>query len=509
LARIVAGFFLPFTQEPDSTIFLSSRQVQPTMKKILKFLGIILLLLVAIVLINTFRFSHPLPKKTALSQPPIDDSAIAHMQEAIRIPTISYADTIAIDTAAYLRFRQFLETAYPLVHQKLNRQIFEHFSYLFTWKGTNPALKPYVLMAHTDVVPVEASTMNKWTHAPFGGELADEQIWGRGAADDKGSAITILEAVEGLLRKNFTPERTIYLSFGHDEEIIGGKGARSIVKWFKENNIRPEMVLDEGGEITLEQFPGLKRPIAAIGVAEKGYLSFELSVEKTGGHSSMPENETAIDILTKALVKLREKQMPYHVTTPMADLLSRIGPGLPFLEKMAISNQWLFGPMLRKKFESDHVTNSLFHTTIVPTIIETGVKDNVIPTRAVAIVNCRNLPVDKQEDVIAFMKKQIGDERIQIKPFKANGEASPITATDGPAFKKVEDVAYKVMPDVIPVPYLLMGGTDSKHFSAVSDGVLKFVPSIDTKGYHGIDERLTIVDYKRMIFFYTLIISDH
>jgi len=478
------------------------------MKKILKFAGILLLVLVAIVLVNTFRFGHPIPKKAALNQPPINDSAIAHMQEAIRIKTISYADTIPIDTAAYLRFRQFLETAYPLVHQKLNRQIFHDFSYLFTWKGTNPSLKPYVLMAHTDVVPVEGSTENKWTHAPFGGEVADGQIWGRGAADDKGSAITILEAAEGLLRKNFIPERTIYLSFGHDEEIIGGIGARSIANWFKENNIHPELVLDEGGEITLEQFPGLNRPIAAIGVAEKGYLSFELSVEKTGGHSSMPENETAIDILTKALVNLREKQMPYHVTAPMADLLARIGPGLPFMERMAISNQWLFGSLLRKKFESDHVTNSLFHTTIVPTIITTGVKDNVIPTRAVAIVNCRNLPVDKQDDVIAFMKKQINDDRIHIKSFKANGEASPITVTDGPAFKKVEEISYKVMPDVIPVPYLLMGGTDSKHFSAVSDGVLKFVPSIDTKGYHGIDERLSLEDYKRMIFFYTLIISE-
>ena len=155
------------------------------MKKILKFAGILLLVLVAIVLFNTFRFGHPIPKKTALNQPPINDSAIAHMQEAIRIKTISYADTIPIDTAAYLRFRQFLEKAYPLVHQKLNRQIFHDFSYLFTWKGTNPSLKPYVLMAHTDVVPVEGSTENKWTHAPFGGEVADAQIWGRGAADDK------------------------------------------------------------------------------------------------------------------------------------------------------------------------------------------------------------------------------------------------------------------------------------------------------------------------------------
>ena len=476
-------------------------------KRILGILGIAIVLLIAFILFNTFRFSHSIPAKPSLQQPAIHDSAVAHMQEAIRIKTISYADTLPVDTTEFIRFRQFLERSYPLVHQNLNRQIFRSFSYLYTWKGSNTSLKPWVLMAHTDVVPVEMVTVDRWTHAPFSGEVADNQIWGRGAADDKGSAITILEAAEDLLRHGFKPERTIYISLGHDEEVIGS-GAKTISNWFAQNNIHPELVLDEGGEITLEQFPSLNRPIAAIGVAEKGFLSFQLSVEKPGGHSSMPEKETAIDILTRAVVNLRKEQMPYHVTAPMASLLERVGPGLSFKERMAISNQWLFGNLLRKKFESDHVTNSLFHTTIVPTILQSGVKDNVIPSRAVAIVNCTNLNVDKQDDVIAFMKKQINDDRVKIMPFKLNGEASPITSVNGPAFKKVESVCYEIMPNVIPVPYMLMGATDSKHFSAVSDGVLKFVPSIDSKGYHGIDERLSLDDFKRMIFFYTLIMED-
>jgi carboxypeptidase PM20D1 len=187
-------------------------------------------------------------------------------------------------------------------------------------------------------VPKGMVTVDRWTHAPFSGEVADNQIGGRGAA--RGKAITILEAAEDLLRHGFKPERTIYISLGHDEEVIGS-GAKTISNWFAQNNIHPELVLDEGGEITLEQFPGLNRPIAAIGVAEKGFLSFQLSVEKPGGHSSMPEKETAIDILTRAVVNLRKEQMPYHVTAPMASLLERVGPGLSFKERMAISNQWL------------------------------------------------------------------------------------------------------------------------------------------------------------------------
>jgi carboxypeptidase PM20D1 len=311
-----------------------------------------------------------------------------------------------------------------------------------------------------------------------------------------------------LLRKNFQPERTIYLSFGHDEEISGIHGAAAIADWFKQQNIHPELVLDEGGEITVENFPELKRPIATIAVAEKGYLSFQLRVEKKGGHSSTPEKETAIDILTKALVKLREKQMPFRMTGPMLALLNRVGPGMHFTERMALANRWLFMPILKKEFEKEHVINSLYHTTIVPTVINSGIKDNVIPTIATAIVNCRNLPGDSQADVIAFMKEQINDERVKIIPEKINTDASPITPTDSSAFKKIEDICYQVMPDIIPVPFLLMGGTDSRHFDSLSNGVIKFAPSIDSKGYHGINERLPISDFKRMIFFYSLLMME-
>ncbi len=331
---------------------------------------------------------------------------------------------------------------------------------------------------------------------------------GRGAVDDKGSVISILEATEDLLRQNYQPDRTIYLSFGHDEEISGTRGATSIANWFKQQNVHPELVLDEGGEITVENFPELKRPVAAIGIAEKGYLSFQLNVEKNGGHSSMPEKETAIDILTKALVKLREKPMPFSITTPTRELFNRVGPGMPFVKRMALSNLWLFEPLLKSESEKSNVTFASFHTTIVPTIVKSGIKDNVIPASATAIVNCRSLPGDSKEDVIAFIKKQINDDRVKVTPEKINTNASSVTAIDSASFKKIETICYQTMPDVIPVPFLVIGATDSRHFSEVSNNILRFTAAVDVKGFHGIDERLPISDFKRMIFFFTLLIRE-
>ncbi|HVM88551.1 MAG TPA: M20 family peptidase [Puia sp.] len=478
------------------------------LKKIFGFLLLVIVVLASVVLINTFRFSKAIPGKPALAEEPISDSAVQHLSKAVQIKTISFADTIPADTAEFLRFRGFLEYAYPLIHRRLQRQIFNHFSYLFKWEGKNKNLAPYVLMAHMDVVPVEEITAGKWSVTPFSGTIKDSMVWGRGSVDDKSCVISILEAVEDLLQKNFQPERTIYLSFGHDEEISGTRGATSIASWFTQQNIHPEMVLDEGGEITLENFPELKRPVAVIGIAEKGYLSFTLSVDKKGGHSSMPEKETAIDILSKALVKLREKPMPFNITNPSKELLNRIGPGMPFMNRMALSNLWLFESLFEKQADKKNTTFASFHTTIVPTVFNSGIKDNVIPTNATAIINCRSLPGDSQDDVMAFIKKQINDDRVIIKPQKLNNNASAITPVDGAPFKKIEELCYQTMPDVIPVPYLVIGATDSRHFSEVCSNILRFTPAVDLKGFHGIDERLPISDFKRMIFFYSLLIRE-
>lgn len=478
-------------------------------KRLFFMLFIAILVLSAVLLFNTIRFSKTIPVYPSVAVTGISDSAALHLSQAIQIKTVSFGDTLPIDTTEFLKFRVFLETTYPTVHQKLPRQIFSEFSYVYTWKGKDTTLKPYVIMAHMDVVPVEAIAEKHWTVPSFSGMIKGDTIWGRGAVDDKASAISIFEAAEQLLRENFQPERTIYLCFGHDEEIAGKRGAAKISAWFKEQNIHPELVLDEGGQVDREHFKELNRPVAVIGVGEKGYVNIDLTVEIPGGHSSMPFPETAIDVLNKAIVKIRSQQMPAKITPPIQELFLRTGPGGALLNRMALSNQWLFKSMLITELEKNRQTNALIHTTLVPTIVKAGIKDNVIPSVAKATFNSRILTGETSDDVVNFVKKIVNDERVTVKKQTISlMEPSALTSSEHPMFKKVEAITYKIVPDVIVSPYLMVGATDSRYFRPFSDAVVNFAPMTDAKGFHGIDERIPITDLKRMIFYYKMLMTD-
>ncbi len=439
----------------------------------------------------------------------ISDSAAQHLSEAIKIKTISFGDTLAIDTTEFTKFRAFMETTYPLLHQQLPRQIISEFSYIFTWKGKDTTLAPWVLMAHMDVVPVEAIAESKWTVPPFSGMIKGDTIWGRGAVDDKASVVGIMEAAEQLLKEKYQPQRTIYFCFGHDEEISGKRGAAKIAEWFIQNKIKPQLVVDEGGQVDTERFKELGRPVAVIGVVEKGYVNIDLTVEIPGGHSSMPFPETSIDVLNKAIEKIRAKQMPAIITPPVQELLNRVVAGSSFVNRMALSNQWLFKSMLVSQLEKDKGTNALIHTTLVPTIVKAGIKDNVIPSVAKATFNSRILPGQTSDDVVNFVKQAINDERVQVqKQTISLMEPSAITSTSHPMFQKMEAVVYKTVPQVLVSPYLMIGATDSRYFRSFSDAVLNFSPMRDAKGFHGIDERIGLNDLKSMIFFYRLLMIE-
>ncbi|CAN5457524.1 M20 family peptidase [soil metagenome] len=478
------------------------------MRKIFSVIGLALLALIVIVLVRTFIFTKEIAHTKAVALAPLEEGAIDHLSAAIQIKTISTEINKPIDTATFLAFRNFLDTTYPLIHQQLEKIVIDSFSYIYHWKGSKTSLKPYFFLAHSDVVPVEISSIALWHAEPFAGAIKDSAIWGRGSFDDKGSLIAIMETVEHLLQANYKPERDIYLCFGHDEELGGEKGGQAIAKWFKEKNIHAALAMDEGGIITKENFPDLQRPIALLGVSEKGYASFELTVEKEGGHSSMPEKETAIDILSKAVVKLREEQMPVHIAEPTNVMLEKIGPGLGFITRMALANRWLFNGLLVSQFEKSKGTNASIHTTIVPTILSAGIKDNVIPTVAKATVNSRIMPGETAADVMTFIKQKINDDRIKITKLPFGGDPGKITSMESPEYKKAAATMYSLLDDVVPVPFLMIGATDSRYYEDVADAIVKFLPAIDPKGFHGIDERLPFTDYNRMINFYTKMITE-
>lgn len=477
-------------------------------KRILLVLGTLVVLLFAILLINTFR-AKPWPVYPSQALQPLPDSAVEHLSRAVRIPTISYSDSSAIDTVSFRGFNSFIETAYPLINRYLSKTFIKEFSIVLEWKGQNASLAPFVLMSHYDVVPVEASALGKWNVPPFSGLITDTCIWGRGTTDDKFGVISILEGVEAMLRKGFSPSRTIYLCFGHDEEI-SGQGAKAIVDYLKQKNVRPEMVLDEGGQLSESRVKDVKRPIAVIGVAEKGYASFELAVEKEGGHSSMPAKETAIDILNKALYRLRKKIPASKMTPQLKEFVERIGISSDnFLNRVAASNLWLFKSVAKNKLAAEPEGDAMMHTTIVPTIIESGIKDNIVPTNAHAIVNTRIMPGETAVTVEEFIRNAVKDDRVKIKQVgKYNSDPSPATPVNSPAFKRVESALYKNVSKVIPVPYLGIGATDSRYYRDISDGVVNFFPMTDAKGYHGINERISVLDLQRGISFIMTIIEE-
>jgi carboxypeptidase PM20D1 len=477
------------------------------MKKFLSLLGLAMFVLMSVLIFNTLR-NKPNNNQQLVTLEALPHNAIEHMSAAIQLKTETPNDEYQFDTATFMHYRKFIENSYPLIHKNLKRTIVDSFNYIYEWKGTDTSLLPMVLMAHYDVVPVEESAIKLWHAKPYGGEIKEDYIWGRGVLDDKSSMVSILEATEAQLQKGFQPKQTILLCFGADEES-SGKGATAVVKYFKEQHKRFDLVVDEGGEISTEDNKSVIAPIASIGVGEKGYVTLVLTAQKAGGHSSIPANHTAIDILSRAITKVNDNPIPTKLTTPIKAYLNSISAyDESFLHKLALSNLWLFESAVTKSMTEEPASNALVRTTLVPTVFNSGVRDNVIPTFATAYINSRILPGQSSKDVFDYVQKVIDDTNIKITYYKNYmTEPSPTTDVNSKYYKRVEKVVRSVVKDVVVAPMLMVGATDSRNYREVSDGVVNFTPLTDAKGYHGIDERMLISDFQKCFNFYTLLIK--
>lgn len=477
------------------------------MKNILVGFLSIFVILCSITLYKTF-VNQPVVNNHKVVLEPLPADAVAHMGQAIQISTETPDDNYKYDSATFYKYRQWLDQAYPTIKARLPRIIIDSFNYIYEWKGTDTSLLPIVLMAHYDVVPVEASAVKLWHAKPYGGEVKDGYIWGRGALDDKASMISILEATEQLLKTSFQPKQTILLCFGSDEES-NGRGALAMVKYFKGLKKKFDMVVDEGGEISTEEMKDVKHPVASIGVGEKGYVTLVLTAQKEGGHSSIPGKTSSIDILSKAIYKLREKEMPAKIIPPIKAYLTRTGAYTDnFWKKMSLSNLWLFEKWVLNDLSESPASNALIRTTIVPTVFNSGVRDNVIPTFATAYVNSRILPGETQQDVFNFVTKTIQDTQIKVT-YYPNFSTLPSSTTDinSSAFKRVENAINATIDNVVVTPVIMVGATDSRSYRDLSNGVVNFNPLTNAKGYHGIDERLLITDLQKGIQYYTLLMK--
>lgn len=433
-------------------------------------------------------------------------AAAERLAGALRFRTISHQDSAAFEAAEFEAFHRYIEQTFPRLHRALAHETVGGHSLLYRWAGTDTALAPIIVMAHLDVVPIEPGTEGDWTHPPFSGAIADGYVWGRGAMDDKGNLVAQLEAVETMVARGHAPRRTVYLAFGHDEEVGGLRGAAPTVGLLQARGIRPAFVVDEGGALVQGMIPGIAPPVALIGIAEKGYVSVELSVRTDGGHSSMPPAQTAVGILASAVHRLERNQPPRRIRDVTGAMFDYLGPEMPFAPRLVMANRWLFGPLITRRFGASPQGNALLRTTTAPTIFQAGVKENVLPSSATTVVNFRILPGDSIATVLEHARRTIADSRVQIQPLGFRSEPSPVSSTESQAFELLARTIRQIAPGAVVAPWLVVGGTDSRHYTPLTSeiyrvGLQRMGPG-DLRRAHGTDERVAVENYGEMVRFY-------
>jgi carboxypeptidase PM20D1 len=437
--------------------------------------------------------------------PAIDTNLAAqHLSAAVKFQTVSHEDKAEDDPKALAAQRDWLAATYPHLAAAAPREIVGEGGLIWTWQGSDPSLAPIILMAHQDVVPVVAETRGLWTADPFGGEIKDGAVWGRGSIDDKGSLIALMEAGEALAAQGFKPKRTIYIVSGHDEEVRGS-GAQAAAAALKARGVHALFAIDEGSAVVAD-FPLTHKPAALIGVAEKGYATLLVTARGAGGHSSAPPNDTAATTVARAVAAIADKPFPLKFAGPAADMLRVMAPRLGFPVRMAVANDWLFGGVLTSQMGATPAGRSMLHTTIAPTMLSGSPKDNVLPSVATARINYRIAPGQTAADVMARAKAAVGALPVELAWSGAPRDPSPVSSSTSKGWRDVADVTTALFPGVPVAPSLVTAGTDGRSMSIVTPDVYRFQPILfglkDIEMIHGVNEHLKLDDLKRMADFY-------
>lgn len=484
--------------------------VKVRVKKAFKVAGLATLALAAVCVVRAAMLEPPAFDAGPPPQiPAVVGSDVAHhLSEALAIPTVSLSSGGTPE--AFDQLDALLQRTFPRVHTTLVVEPVGH-SRIYRWTGRDPSLPPVLLLAHLDVVPVEPGTEAAWTHPPFSGAIADGFVWGRGAMDDKAAVVGLLEAIEGLLEVGFTPSRTVVLAFGHDEEVGGEAGAAAVAARLRAGGQRFAFLLDEGGAIFSGGLPGLAEPVAFVGIAEKGYASVELSLTSEGGHSSMPAPHGALGRLAEAVVRVEESPRPLSLQGPTRAMLETLAPHMSFGPRLAMANLWLLDDIVARVLATQPAANATVRTTTAPTMFEAGTADNVLPAHARAVVNFRILPGDTVEGVLAHVRETVDDPQIEVRCIGVCRDPSPVSPVDGDGFTVVRRAIAHVFPGVLVAPHLVVGGTDARHYAALSDEVYRFLPirldDADRKRLHGTDERIDVDGLADAVRFYATVIT--
>jgi len=443
------------------------------------------------------------------------DAAAARLGAAVRLKTIASRDDVDANAAEFLALHSLLQTSFPKAHAVLQREVVGKYGLVYTWPGSDRQAAGIGLMAHQDVVPIAPGTEGDWLQPPFAGVMKDGFVWGRGAWDDKGNLMSIMEAVEMLAASGFKPRQTIYLIFGQDEEIGGLRGALQVAKLFQQRGIQLQFVVDEGLLITEGVLGGLNKPAALVGVAEKGYLSVQLTANATPGHSSMPPPEagqSAIGMMSVALARLEDQQLPLAVRGLSREMFETLAPEMNGANRVFLSNLWLFKPLIEQQLKKGASTSAMMRTTTALTVANAGNADNVLPGRASATVNFRLAPGDSSDAIVEHVNAVVKNPAIKVEKASGFSEPSKVAATDAPGYGLINRTLRQLHPDVIVAPGLMLGATDSRHFDGVADNIYKFSPvrarSEDLKRFHGTNERISTTNYVELIQFWHQLIRN-
>jgi len=468
----------------------------------------VLAALIVFVLARTLAFTPKVGVSGASEPVEFDrDKAVSNLAELVKCRTVSYWDRSLEDDKEFDKLVSLLPCLYPNVMTNCEQIPISDRALLFKWSGRE-AGEPAVLMAHYDVVPVEEEN---WQEEPFSAVIRDGVMWGRGTLDTKVTFNGILTAVDHLIGEGFVPENDVYLAFSGGEEV-NGPGAVKIVEWFSQNGVEPKLVLDEGGAVVENVFPGVSAPCGLIGIAEKGMMNLEYRIASNGGHASAPKPHTPVGRLSLACAAMESHPFKYHITKPVAEMFDTLGRHSTFLYRMIFANLWLFAPvldMICKK--SGGELNALMRTTVAFTQMSGSKAPNVIPPVASMVSNMRLNPADSVQGAVDYIRSTINDDEITLTVCDSM-EPSPISRTDCKGWDIVRSAVADTWAGTIVSPYLMVQCSDSRHYRDLSDKVYRFsamaLTSEERATIHGNNERIRVEAISRAAEFFIRVIKQ-
>ena len=455
-----------------------------------------------IVLIRTLTFVPKKEEQREVSPVFVNGDKAAHdLAEMIKCKTISHDDASLDDEVEFEKFESILPDIFPEIYKKCSFEKIGNRALLFKWEGKSHDA-PTVLMAHYDVVSV---VEDKWEKPAFDGIIENGVLWGRGTLDTKGTLNGIMQAAETLIAEKFTPSRDIYFAFAGDEEV-SGHGASDIVNLFRERGITPGVVLDEGGAVVTGAFPGVTRPCAMIGIAEKGMANIEYSITGGGGHASSPAPVTPIGRLSSACLDVERSSFKYRVTKPTAELFNIAGRHSTFLYRLIFANLWCFSPVLSLVSKlSGGELNAVVRTTTAFTQMEGSKGANVIPPYAKMISNHRILPGETVESTLDHIRRSVKDKKVEARAIEGNAP-SVISDTECGAWERVRTTVADTWQEAIVSPYLMVACSDSRHWGVISDKVYRFsamsLSKEERASIHGNNERIPLATISKTVEFF-------